>query len=70
MVADLKMLVPEDLPIRIDSSVKVGKIRIFDDTSQGKSCRKVYESPNYVSATRKLNIVLDLKIGDVRIDRI
>ncbi|WP_078381542.1 cell wall-active antibiotics response protein LiaF [Sutcliffiella halmapala] len=70
MVADLKMLVPEDLPIRIDAYVKMGKVRVFDEVSQGKSSRIIYESPNYSSATRKLNIALDLKIGDVRIDRI
>ncbi|MBM7620756.1 lia operon protein LiaF [Bacillus tianshenii] len=70
VVADLKMLIPDDLPIRIESSVKIGKIRVFDESSQGKKCRVSYESPNYESATRKLDIELDLKIGDVRIDRI
>jgi len=70
VVADLKMLIPDDLPIRIESSVKIGKIRVFDESSQGKKCRVFYESPNYDSATRKLDIELDLKIGDVRIDRI
>ncbi len=70
MVADLKMLVPEDLPVRIDSAIKMGKLRVFDEMSQGKSCRILYESPNYIESTRKLNIVIALKIGDVRIDRI
>ena len=70
VVVDLKMLIPEDLPIRIETSVKMGKIRVFDESSQGKKCRIFYESANYDSATRKLDIELDLKIGDVRIDRI
>jgi lia operon protein LiaF len=70
VVADLKMLIPEDLPIKVAAKVKVGQLNIFGNTSEGKGNKLFYESPNYGEATRKLNIVLDMKIGDVRIDRV
>ncbi|KMJ57914.1 hypothetical protein AB685_13845 [Bacillus sp. LL01] len=70
VVADLKMLVPEDLPIKVAAKVKVGQLNIFGNTSEGKGNKLFYVSPNYEEATRKLNIVLDMKIGDVRIDRV
>ncbi|MCM3616975.1 cell wall-active antibiotics response protein LiaF [Sutcliffiella horikoshii] len=70
VVADLKMLIPEDLPIRVAAKVKIGQLNILGNTSEGKGNKLFYESPNYEEATRKLNIVLDMKIGDVRIDRV
>lgn len=70
VVADLKMLIPEDLPIKVIAKVKIGQLNIFGNSSEGKGNKLFYESPNYGEATRKLNIVLDMKIGDVRIDRV
>ncbi|MGD6777096.1 cell wall-active antibiotics response protein LiaF [Sutcliffiella horikoshii] len=70
VVADLKMLVPEDLPIKVSAKVKVGHLNILGNTSEGKGNKLYYESENYNEASRKLNIVLDMKIGDVRIDRV
>ncbi|CAG9622527.1 cell wall-active antibiotics response protein LiaF [Sutcliffiella rhizosphaerae] len=70
VVADLKMLIPEDLPIKITAKVKVGHLNIFGDTSEGKGNQLFFESSNYAEATRKLNIVLEMKIGDVRIDHV
>ena len=70
VVADLKMLVPEDLPIKVSAKVKIGHLNILGNTSEGKGNKLYYESENYNEASRKLNIVLDMKIGDVRIDRV
>lgn len=70
MVADIKMLIPEDLPVKIDAVVKAGQINLFGEETRGKNCRMVYESSNYEVATRKVNIVLDVKVGDVRIDKV
>ncbi|NMH73632.1 cell wall-active antibiotics response protein [Bacillus sp. RO2] len=70
VVADLKMLVPEDLPIKVSAKVKIGHLNILGNSSEGKGNKLYYESENYNEATRKLNIVLDMKIGDVRIDRV
>ena len=70
MVGDIKMLVPEGLPVKVDAFVKAGQINIFGEESRGKSCRMLYASPNFEESSRKINIVLDLKVGDVRIDRI
>ncbi|AST90498.1 cell wall-active antibiotics response protein LiaF [Sutcliffiella cohnii] len=70
MVADIKMLIPEDLPVKIDAVVKAGQINLFGEETRGKNCRMVYESSNYEMATRKVYIVLDVKVGDVRIDKV
>ncbi|WP_096155233.1 MULTISPECIES: cell wall-active antibiotics response protein LiaF [Bacillus] len=70
MVADIKMLIPEDLPIKIDATLKTGALSMFGESATGMNSRMFYESPNYPEATRKVNIVLELKVGDVRIDRV
>ncbi|QFT88274.1 hypothetical protein FIU87_06440 [Bacillus sp. THAF10] len=70
VVADLKMLIPEDLPVKISANVKLGQLSVFGDTSDGKGNKLFYETSNYEEATRKLNIILDMKIGDVRIDHV
>ncbi|MDX5475607.1 MAG: cell wall-active antibiotics response protein LiaF [Bacillaceae bacterium] len=70
MVADIKMLVPEDLPFKIDATVKTGALSVFGESATGMNSRMFYESPNYQESTRKVNVILELKVGDVRIDRV
>ncbi|WP_433748693.1 cell wall-active antibiotics response protein LiaF [Falsibacillus pallidus] len=70
-IGDIKMLVPEDLPVRITIEVKIGDIKIFNGTSEELlRSNMYYESPGYEDAVKKLDLTIKLGIGDIRIDRV
>lgn len=67
---DVQMLLPENLEFRIDASVKAGEINILGQVVDGINRNLVYESPGFHDAVRKLDIILDLKAGSIRIDKV
>ncbi|MDZ5470218.1 cell wall-active antibiotics response protein LiaF [Bacillus sp. 31A1R] len=69
-IGDVKMIVPEDIPVMIQSRIKVGDIRIFDNQSEAINRTLFFKSKGYDEATRKLNITVELKIGSIRIDKV
>jgi lia operon protein LiaF len=69
-IGDVKMIVPDDVPVRVEAKVKIGDIRIFELRSSDLNRQLVYETPGYHDAVRKLNIKIELKIGSVRIDQV
>lgn len=68
-IGDVKMIVPDDVPVKVEAKVKIGDIRIFDLRSSDINRNLVFESPGYEEAIKKLNITIELKIGSVRIDQ-
>jgi lia operon protein LiaF len=69
-IGDVKMIVPDDVPVRVEAKVKIGDIRIFDLRSTDLNKQLSYESPGYGDSIKKLNITIELKIGSVRIDQV
>lgn len=69
-IGDVKMIVPEDIPVKIQARIKVGDIRIFDNQSEAINRTLFYKSKEYDEAVRKLNITIELKIGSIRIDKV
>ncbi|QQZ08287.1 cell wall-active antibiotics response protein LiaF [Heyndrickxia vini] len=69
-IGDVKMLVPEDIPIKIEVKTKVGDIRLFDLKSTDMKPHLYYESPTYHEAIKKIDITIEMGIGDIRIDRV
>jgi lia operon protein LiaF len=69
-IGDVKMLVPENIPVHITSKINVGDIRIFDMKTDSLNRSLDYKSEGYDEALRKLNITVDLKIGSIRIDKV
>jgi lia operon protein LiaF len=69
-VGDVKMIVPEDVPILVHSHINIGDIRIFDMKSEDLNRKLYYKSPGYDDAARKLNITIQLKVGSIRIDHV
>lgn len=69
-IGDVKMIIPEDVPVFVQSYVKVGDIRIFDKKTDAINRGLTYQSPGYEEAMRKLKISIELKIGSVRIDKV
>lgn len=69
-IGDVKMIIPEDIPVSIQSFIKVGDIRIFDKRTDAINPSLTYQTPGYEEAVRKLKITVELKIGSVRIDKV
>lgn len=67
---DVHILLPEDLDVRISASVKAGDINIFGQKADGVVRDLFYESPDYETATKKLDIIIDLKAGSIRVDKV
>lgn len=69
-VGEVKMLIPEDVPVKVNAVVSVGEIKLFDYAPEQIKHVIAYKSDDYDEAVRKLNITIELKIGSVRIDRV
>ncbi|MCA1039406.1 cell wall-active antibiotics response protein LiaF [Bacillus infantis] len=69
-VGDVKMIIPEDVPIMVHSHINIGDIRIFDMKSEDLNRKLYFKSPGYDDAARKLNITIQLKVGSIRIDHV
>lgn len=69
-IGDVKMIIPEDVPVFVQSYIKVGDIRIFDKETDAINRGLTYQTPGYEEAVRKLKISIELKIGSVRIDKV
>lgn len=69
-VGEVKMLIPEDVPVKIDAVIGVGEVKLFDYAQEQIKHVVAYKSDDYDKAVRKLNITIELKIGSVRIDRV
>jgi lia operon protein LiaF len=69
-IGDITIYVPNDLPLKVKSSVGVGEIRVLD--RRGEGIARVVEliTPDYDSTERKLNLQISLKIGDINVRRI
>ncbi|WP_243296284.1 cell wall-active antibiotics response protein LiaF [Bacillus litorisediminis] len=66
-VGDIKMIVPDDIPIKVDTKMTFGDVKIMGNY-WGANCS--YTSANYNEASRKLNIKIKSWAGDVRIERV
>jgi lia operon protein LiaF len=69
-VGEVKMLIPEDVPVKINAVIGVGEVKLFDYAQEQIKHVVTYKSEDYDGAVRKLDITIDLKIGSVRIDRV
>ncbi|RSD29289.1 cell wall-active antibiotics response protein LiaF [Mesobacillus subterraneus] len=69
-VGEVRMLIPEDIPVKINATVGVGEVKLFDYAPEQIRHVMEYKSDDYDDAVRKLNITIELKIGSVRLDRV
>lgn len=70
VIGNIKVFVPDTLPVKINVDVKLGDIRIFDNKQSGASRFVSYESDNYALANKKVAIFIQLSVGDVRVKRV
>ncbi|WP_394136680.1 cell wall-active antibiotics response protein LiaF [Cytobacillus oceanisediminis] len=69
-IGDVKMIIPENIPVMIQSTINIGDIRIFDQKTGDINRSLHYKSPGYDEASRKLKIAVQVKIGSIRIDKV
>ncbi|WP_456271901.1 cell wall-active antibiotics response protein LiaF [Bacillus sp. AK031] len=69
-IGDVKMLIPEDIPVDIKVEGNVGDIKVFDQKSSDIKPSLHYRSDDYEEAEKKISIVIEFKIGSVRINRV
>ncbi|MUK90092.1 hypothetical protein GMD78_17100 [Ornithinibacillus sp. L9] len=68
LAGDVHLLIPENIDFRISASVKAGEIDVVGQTVDGINRSLQFETENYWSATRKLDLNLKLKAGSIRVD--
>lgn len=68
LAGDVHILMPENIEFRIEASVKAGDIEILGNESEGINRTQYYETDNYEDAERKLDFVIKLKAGSIRLD--
>ncbi|MGD6965409.1 hypothetical protein FZC78_15175 [Rossellomorea vietnamensis] len=69
-IGDVKMLIPEDIPVDIYVAGSIGDIKIFGQKSSDIKPNLSYRSPGYEEAEKKLKIEIEYSIGSVRINKV
>ena len=69
-IGDVKMIIPENVPVEITLKVQVGDVKLFDQKSADIRSELFYRSPGYIEASKKIKLTIDVKIGSIRITRI
>lgn len=67
VMADIDLIVPEDIGISVSSSVLFGQTGIGEEKQAGLLNRIDWQSPNYWSADRKVKLVISYIVADVDI---
>lgn len=67
---DIRMVLPDDLDFQIEAYVKAGELSVLGQTADGINRHIHYKTIGYDSAVKKLDIYIDLKAGNVRIDQV
>lgn len=70
LAGDVRILVPESVEFRAEATVKAGDIDIVGNTGDGINRHVLHETPGYQSATKKLDLYIDLKAGSIRVDSV
>lgn len=69
-IGDVQVYIPEEMPVKIITDLKVGEVDVFNETSSGTNRSVQYVSPNYNDADKKLKLNISLLIGDVDIKKV
>ncbi len=70
IVGEVAIYIPADLPVQAQCESNIGEITVFDQHRDGLGNEVSYRSPNYDTATQKLNILVQWKIGEIKIRQI
>lgn len=70
ILGDATVYVPSDLPVKVNTNIKLGSITLFGQSDSGSNCSMYYESPDYERASRKLNLVLEWTVGEINVRKV
>ncbi|GEM_PF-908535 len=68
-LGDLTVIVPRDLAVRVRASVGLGDVKLFGERSGGIGPHLTFQSDDYATATRKLDLEASVGLGDVKVVR-
>lgn len=66
-IGDVDVIVPKDLPIWVEVQIRAGEIQLFGKNEGGLSREQTFKSVGYDEAEKKVRMIIDLKIGDIRV---
>ncbi|RIW35352.1 hypothetical protein D3H55_08125 [Bacillus salacetis] len=69
-IGDVKMLIPEDIPVDIKIDGSIGDIKLFGQKSSDIKPNMNYRTPGYENAEKKIKIIIEFSIGSVRINKV
>ncbi|RPF52032.1 cell wall-active antibiotics response protein LiaF [Aquisalibacillus elongatus] len=67
-IGDVHIKMPDDVSCRIYANVSIGDATIFNQHRSSFGNAITYESDDYEEATRKIDLHMDYKIGDITVD--
>jgi hypothetical protein len=68
-LGDLTVILPRDLAVRVYASAGLGDVQVLDREDDGIAPRIEFESEDYATATRKLELHASAGIGGVKVIR-
>jgi lia operon protein LiaF len=69
-LGDLKIWVPKDLPVRVTARAGLGDVKVFGQKDDGFGPHLDYTSPDYATATRKLDLEASVGLGEVNVRQV
>lgn len=70
LAGDIHILMPQNVAFRVHAVVSAGEIKIADQKAGGLGRTLQYETADYDTATRKIDFILKLKAGEIRVDKV
>lgn len=70
LAADVHIIVPENVTFRAEASVKAGDIDIIGQQKDGVSQFITYETPDYEQAVQKLDLLIKLQAGSIKVVKV
>jgi len=70
LAGDVHILIPKNINFRIEATVKAGEIEVLGNEWGGVNRSYQYETTDYEVAQQKLDFVIKLKAGSIRVDQV
>ncbi|MNI13534.1 hypothetical protein D3C73_667640 [compost metagenome] len=67
IIGDIDIIVPEDIGIRVTSSIVFGQIDVASSKEAGMMNKLNWSSPNYDTCEHRVNLVVSYLVGDIDI---
>ncbi|MEF2293030.1 cell wall-active antibiotics response protein LiaF [Virgibacillus dokdonensis] len=70
LAGDVTILIPEHVPFRVQAVVRAGEIEIVGKRVDGVHRKLSFQSDNYEHAIRKIDFIIKLEAGSIRIEQV